>query len=95
MCIRDSIYNVPRVLTASDGLLLIYPGNAIAAETDDSIYPHIDKLDFNGTNRRTLLELDPLSMFADYYYAISDNTLYYQLDLYQDTQSLQKRFRCV
>lgn len=87
-----SIYNVPRVLTASDGLLLIYPGNAIAAETDDSIYPHIDRLDFNGTNRRTLLELDPLSMFADYYYAIADNTLYYQLDLYQDTQSLQKRF---
>lgn len=87
-----NLYNTPHLITASDGLLVIYPGNAIVSESDPTVFGHVDHLDFNGSNRRTIVSFDPLSMFTNYY-AITDDYLFYQLDIYDSTSASSKKFR--
>ncbi len=87
-----SLYNTPYLITANDGLLVIYPGNAIISTTDSTVFGHVDHLDFNGSNRRTIASFDSLSMFTNYY-AITDDYLFYQLDVYDSTSASSKKFR--
>lgn len=79
-------YNSPRIITAQNKLILVYPGNALNFNMDPStIFPHIDIMDLNGSNKQTLATFKSNMMFTDFF-AIDNEYLYYQIDIY-DSES--------